>query len=286
MPQCNYSMQKNHLLTRQQSHRYADVHMELPNHFRSIATEAFQRKNKIKTIAFPDTFYNIGARAFCGCASLKEIKLPVTLRSLGPGAFSDCISLEKIWIPASLSELPKDLFHSDRSLTEVIFAPNSQISLIRQDAFFGCAKLSSITLPDHLITLGARTFYRCRELKSVHFPSTLKEIGNQAFYFCGLTSLELPNSLEYLGESAFFKCSNLISVTIPPSVKHMGKWVFHGCNRLKYLEIHHDPEFIGEWIVNKATTIRCYKDSKMDRYCQETGFTVEYLDKKENLHIW
>lgn len=48
-------------------------------------------------------------------------------------------------------------------------------------------------------------------------------------------------------------------------------------NRLQYLEIRHDPEYIGEWIINRAATIRCYKGSKADRYCQESGFKVEYL---------
>ena len=82
----------------------------------------------------------------------------------------------------------------------------------------------------------------------------LRVIGKQAFYFCGMDSLQLPDSLEVLDESAFFKCCNLTSVVI-----------------------RHDPEFIGEWIINKAATIRCYKGSKVDRYCQQSGFKVEYF---------
>lgn len=105
----------------------------------------------------------------------------------------------------------------------------------------------------------------------------LRVIGKQAFYFCGMDSLQLPDSLEVLDESAFFKCCNLTSVVIPPNVRYLGKWIFHGCNRLQYLEIRHDPEFIGEWIINKAATIRCYKGSKVDRYCQQSGFKVEYF---------
>ena len=78
-------------------------------------------------------------------------------------------------------------------------------------------------------------------------------------------------------ESAFFKCSNLTSVCLPESIRSIEKWVFHGCNRLKYLEIRHDPEFIGDWIINRSATIRCYKGSKVDAYCREFGFQTEYL---------
>ena len=106
----------------------------------------------------------------------------------------------------------------------------------------------------------------------------VKEIGSEAFYFCGIHSLELPDSLEVLDQSAFFKCNNLEYVRLPQNVRYIGKWVFHGCNRLKVLEIRHDPEFVGDWIINRSAAIHCYRGSKMDRYCQNNGFNVEYLD--------
>lgn len=65
---------------------------------------------------------------------------------------------------------------------------------------------------------------------------------------------------------------------LPESIRRIEKWVFHGCARLQVLEIRHDPEYIGEWIINKAARIRCYRGSKVDAYCQESGFTVEYIE--------
>ena len=55
------------------------------------------------------------------------------------------------------------------------------------------------------------------------------------------------------------------------------RWVFHGCNRLESVEIRHDPEYVGPWIVNKSCTIRCYKGSKMDAYCDEYELKREYI---------
>ncbi len=49
---------------------------------------------------------------------------------------------------------------------------------------------------------------------------------------------------------------------LPENVRYIGKWVFHGCNRLKYLELRHDP---------------LYKGSAADRYCQEPGLQTKYL---------
>ena len=125
-----------------------------------------------------------------------------------------------------------------------------------------------------------RRFYRCKELKKITFPNTLRKIGDEAFYFCGFEELHLPDKLEEIGDSAFFRCSSLKYVFIPKSVKSIDRWVFHGCSKLEYLEIHHDPEYIGPWIVNKSCTIRCYKGSKMDRYCDEFELKREYISAK------
>lgn len=103
-------------------------------------------------------------------------------------------------------------------------------------------------------------------------------MGKEAFYFCGLESLELPDTVEVLDEKAFFKCMYLTEVKLPESIRRIEKWVFHGCARLQVLEIRHDPEYIGEWIINKAARIRCYRGSKVAAYCQESGFTVEYIE--------
>ena len=75
-----------------------------------------------------------------------------------------------------------------------------------------------------------------------------------------------------------YKCTQLTEVRLPTHIRRIEKWVFHGCSRLQVLEIRHDPEYIGEWIINKAARIRCYRGSKVDMYCQESGFTVEYLE--------
>ena len=92
-----------------------------------------------------------------------------------------------------------------------------------------------------------------------------------------MTSLDLPEGLLEIEDSAFFKCNQLEYVCLPRSVKILGKWVFHGCNRLKILEIPEDPEVIGPWIINRSCIIRCKKAGRVDQYCQEYGFSVEYL---------
>ena len=265
-------------LTRRNCGQYIEKNMELPQNCRSISAETFFNRPDIRSVVFAYELEQFGNKAFQGCSLLNRIELPEHLQKLGIVVFSDCISLKKVKIPASLTSIPKNAFNNGRKLNSLEFAPNSKLTFIGPNAFSECATLTEVVFPASLEEIDDRAFYKCKKLSCISFPGgDLRVIGKQAFYFCGMDSLQLPDSLEVLDESAFFKCCNLTSVVIPPNVRYLGKWIFHGCNRLQYLEIRHDPEFIGEWIINKAATIRCYKGSKVDRYCQQSGFKVEYF---------
>lgn len=53
-------------------------------------------------------------------------------------------------------------------------------------AFMGCAKLTSVTFPSTLKTIGEGAFYGCSRLTSVELPAQTVSIGNEAFGDCPL----------------------------------------------------------------------------------------------------
>jgi hypothetical protein len=68
------------------------------------------------------------------------------------------------------------------------------------DRAFAGAPLSSVVLPDGLVSVGASAFSDCSGLTSVSLPDGLLEVGDYAFDFCdGLHSLRLPASVRSLG---------------------------------------------------------------------------------------
>ena len=262
---------------RNNAHLYLASETRIPPHVRKIATEAFERRSIIEKVQLPNRLCSIGSRAFHGCVSLQDIFIPAQVSELGCDAFSGCDALTKAQIASSALSIPQGMFQEDRQLRSVRFHPQSQVQKIQKRAFSECKSLTTLILPPGLTEINDHAFYRCKSLDTIQFPEHLRRIGGQAFYFCGFPSIELPDSLEILEESAFFKCTQLTYVRIPKIVRFIGKWAFHGCNRLQYLEIRHDPDFIGEWIINRSATIRCYQGSKVDQYCQASGFKTEYL---------
>lgn len=251
--------------------------MEIGSSYSKIDKEAFKNNIKVHKVVLDKSVKEIGQESFSGCTALRHIELG-NVRIIRKSAFYNCARLLSVRIPKSTDYIGAGAFSLCKRLQEAEME-TSGCREINNETFLGCVSLEHVVLPDSVISIGSRAFYRCTALKSIKLPEGLKKIGNEAFYQNGISEIRLPLTLETIGEGAFLKCKELEYAEIPKHVKKIGKWAFHGCSRLKVLEIAHDPEDIGEWIVNKSTTIRCRKNSRVDDYCKNAGFETEYIEE-------
>ena len=102
-------------------------------------------------------------------------------------------------------------------------------------AFYQCYdQLTSVVMPNTVITLGQEAFSGCRGLQSIHLSENLDIIGERAFENChGLTEIEIPGTVTVLGSHAFVDCSNLVSINIPDKVGYLGDFLLAGCSNLR-----------------------------------------------------
>ena len=114
-------------------------------------------------------------------------------------------------------------------------------------AFYNCADITSIIIPESVKSIGMYAFYGCNLLSSVSIPEGVTSIGDYAFYGCsGLTSISIPEGVTSIGNSAFSGCSGLTSVTIPSSVTSIGVYAFRGCSGLTSISIPEGVTSIGD----------------------------------------
>ena len=105
-------------------------------------------------------------------------------------------------------------------------------------AFSKCTGLTSITIPNSVMTIDNNAFDRCSGLTSITIPNSVTSIGRCAFEGCsGLTSITISGSVTSIGEYAFRSCSGLTSITIPNSVTSIGLDAFYGCSGLTSIMI-------------------------------------------------
>ena len=89
-----------------------------------------------------------------------------------------------------------------------------------------------------LSTLGEEEFSGCENLSSIILPNTIVTIEGNAFYDCyALTNITLPASVKKLADAAFVGCTGLTTITIPAKVEEVGYGVFIGCSKLKSIEV-------------------------------------------------
>ncbi len=123
---------------------------------------------------------------------------------------------------------------------------DGDVTMIGDDAFYNCDKLTTITLPEGVTTIGQKAFYDCDGLTELTIPDSVTSIGGYAFRGCSsLTSITIPDGVTSIGGYAFRGCSSLTSITIPDGVTSIGDYAFYGCSSLTSITIPDSVTTIG-----------------------------------------
>ena len=120
------------------------------------------------------------------------------------------------------------------------------VESIGEKAFYP-SRLTSVTIPNSVKSIGNYAFYYCDGLTSVTIPNSVTSIGERAFSSCtALTSVTIGNSVTSIGYEVFRDCSSLTSITIPNSVTSIGNYAFHHCTGLTSVTIPNSVTSIGD----------------------------------------
>ncbi len=159
---------------------------------------------------------------------------------------------------------------------------------IEDDAFWGCAFVTGIDLPQTLKEIGNEAFARCISLKSVTIPESVERLGHNPFV--GLDSdtvkclsphyaienkllytadrhevvaaltdaalIILPKTVGTIGSQAFTRRHALKKVVIPEGVAVIGDDAFSDCESLEEITIPASVREIGDYAFAECDSLK------------------------------
>lgn len=106
-------------------------------------------------------------------------------------------------------------FKNFDGLTNIIWPEDNSISVLPDNAFYGCTGLTSVTIPNTVEVIGDHAFETCSSLATLNYQitSSVKIFGENAFKQTALTSVTIPGSALLIRTNAFCEINALTTVT-------------------------------------------------------------------------
>lgn len=147
-------------------------------------------------------------------------------------------------------------------------------------AFMGCAKLTSVTFPSTLKTIGEGAFYGCTSLTSVNLSDKVTSLGASAFYGCSsLTEAVLGTGITTLGSSLFRNDAKLKKVVANGKIASVSTYTFNGCSSLERIYINNTPPTgaSSNTFTKVPTTCRIYVPAQTCQFYAQTTYWKDFV---------
>lgn len=209
--------------------------IEIPSSVTSIGNYTFYNCGGLTKIYIPKEVESIGEATFSACKSLtiycEAASKPIGWKSSASHEVwnsknNEIASDGNIYYVAdnkvryALKDGVATIKNSPITVNGSVVIP-SQISYknvnykvaIGENAFYGCNKITGLSIQGKVTTLSSRAFQGCSGLSNIIIPNSVIRIESDSFHGCSsLTSITIPSNVNFIGERAFLDCSGLTNI--------------------------------------------------------------------------
>ncbi len=156
--------------------------VDIADSVKNIGALAFCYCKSLTTVNIPDSVERIGTDAFGFCSSLKSIQLPDSVKSIGEYTFYGCSSLASIEIPENLTDIGGYAFYKTVWLEEK--RKENPIVIVNEIVVDGRTCAGDVTIPDGVKIIGYGAFSSNNDLTSIVIPENVVSVREHSFGAC------------------------------------------------------------------------------------------------------
>ena len=146
---------------------------------------------------------------------------------------------------------------------------------ISERAFYHASKITSVTIPDTVTSIGNEAFIECESLVDIVIPDSVTTIGGGAFYKCSsLVDVTISESVTCIERCMFYECVSLTNINIPDSVVYIGNLAFYGCTSLTNVKMSNNIETIDSLAFIQCASL---KNISIPDSIRQFGGTGEFI---------
>ena len=258
----------------------------------SMADDAFANCNQLTSIVLPQTLRNLGKNAFLKCtmltsciipdstiteipfeaflkAGLIEFRVPEGVTYIEQRSFEQMPNLQRVYLANSVQSVSSWAFYILDALQDPIYnMPDnyqgaytipSSIKVICNSAFYGCTKVTSLTIPEGVERIESLSlFFSLNSMvRTLHIPSTVNYIGPNAICSGRLETVTVSEENQHYTTWNGLVCTKdmktlvycpdrkYVYTTLPESIEHIAPFAFYVASNLYKLEMP-NVKTIGE----------------------------------------
>ena len=153
---------------------------------------------------------------------------------------------------------------------------NYIVKKIKDSAFRGNKKITTLHIPSSIDTVGVDAFNGCTALVNITIDEGVVCLDKQAFYGCSSAeNISMGEGLLSIGDRCFTKCEKMTSFVLPATLKTIFDYAFYNCYSVERYNLLSTvpPTLVG----NNIFKVEAGKTSQLERFYIPCGALDNYL---------
>ena len=220
-----------------------------------IGVGAFNER-RIKSLVMNNEITEIGRYGISNCELLLSITSSKKLRVIRHYSICNNYKLKEFNFEKELQEIGEYSFSSDIALKEADLTKCKKLKSTGPYMFYDCEGLSTVALPQGMVTVAEGTFCKCVGLNTAFFPSSIHSFEAHSLEYTAIKEFISPKSTKSVGPYALANNPDLVFVRLNDNINYIGEHCFENDVALLSIAFPKKIKTVNSYVCSNCKSLR------------------------------